>query len=244
MLVKTKKTIVVSRTLCPAGPMGMWWPGRHRRGGDTPLDRHQRSEKFIAITPLVDGAPFGVTVTGRVFDFWRIWCVVFYSPLNSLLDSIMPWRCKMCLCRWRYVAHFGIGQRRPSLGLHENTATRPCITTTRPEIIIWFTYQLNPKIAAASYSTIKPKGSIKSLYTSEHSKFPVDRTLILSCSGSHLASPCWYIYILHICSRPHHDLPTTCLHYNKQDTQDTWILSQTSDKHMYGMWNYHVGSFT
>ena len=53
----------------------------------------------------------------------------------------------------------------------------------------------------------------------------------MSCSGSHLASPCWYIYILHICSSPHHDLPTACLHYNKQDTQDTWILSQTSDTH-------------
>jgi hypothetical protein len=29
-----------------------------QKGGDTPLDRHQRSEKIIAITPLVDGAPF------------------------------------------------------------------------------------------------------------------------------------------------------------------------------------------
>lgn len=131
MLVKTKKTIVVSRTLCPAGPMGMWWPGRHRRGGDTPLDRHQRSEKFIAITPLVDGAPFGVTVTGRVFEFWRIWCVVFYSPLNFLLyyalkvqDVFVPMAVRSPLWNWSKKTIIGFAWKHSDTSLHNNNQTR------------------------------------------------------------------------------------------------------------------------
>jgi hypothetical protein len=122
---------------------------------------------LIAIKEAKKSSPsphwlMGPHFTGRVFDFWRIWCVVFYRPLNSLLyyalkvqDVFVPMAVRSPLWNWSKKTIIEFEWKHSDTSLHNNNQTR--------DNYIWFTYQLNPKIAAASCSTIKPKGSIKSL---------------------------------------------------------------------------------
>jgi len=67
---------------------------------------------LIAIKEAKKSSPsphwlMGPHFTGRVFDFWRIWCVVFYRPLNSLLyyalkvqDVFVPMAVRSPLWNW------------------------------------------------------------------------------------------------------------------------------------------------